>query len=503
MADKKYFDVYSEHLSAKIEKNPIDADVQEKILERTLHKIETRTKDQKYQSHEKQESYENRENQLRYQRQSPKWIKSKRKSLVAACFILLFLSGFVNATPVNALYRSIFQFIPGVGIVKSEENMGISRATSHAYRVTSNAQFIEIKYAYVQNKTLVFSALTNIDHSAPKVTMDSSGKKTVISGKSKLGVYLWSEDQKIYLTDYTVASSNGTDVKKIEGTFYLEKVLEDSKVTLGIDDFDASIELELEEIKADDAPDKLGNSLFIGDLLIFADLERDGDVATLNMSSVLPSEYQNLRFYLFDDEQKIYNSSIQIMDGDGNRYYPDEKKREANNADIDTFYFNIPEHITGLKVIVPQMIFDTKVMGEIKVKSPKWGEYIKVDQHYNMGEIDLEFKGLTLVSKENDVTLKAIGEDALRFDFTAAYKAGSKQSIFQVHPDIQVKRGFKYVRTSSMGIAPYWMPEQTEGHYYCVLDEQEDVAKLSVEIRSSNVLKGPYEIRIENKKMEP
>lgn len=478
MSDKKYFDIYTEHIKDGVQVGQIDAAAQKRILEKTLKKNEMSSKDQKHHF---------------------KWIKHKKKFLVAACFTLLLLSGFINATPVNALYQSLFQFIPGFGIVKSEEDMSISRATTQSYRVTSNAHFFEIKYAYVQNKTLVISALTNIDYSSPKMTMDSTGKRIGISGKAKLGLYLWMDGEKTYLNNYSEASSNGTDVKKILGTFYLEKVLEDSKITLGIDDFDAPIELELDEVKADDAPSNLGNCLFIEDMLIFADLEREGDVAMLNMSSVLPSEYQNLRFYLFDEEQKIYNSSIQIIDVDGNRYYPDEKKRQYNNADIDTFYFDIPEHIKGLKVIIPQMIYDTKAMGEVKVKKPKWGEYIKVDQSYNIGEIELNFKGLTLISKENDEILKAIGEDALRFDFTATYKTGSKQRVFQVHPDIKVKKGFEYVRTSSMGIAPYWTSEQNEGCYYSSFDQQDDATKLSVEIRGSNVLIGPYEIVIEDK----
>ncbi|GAU78874.1 hypothetical protein [Fusibacter sp. 3D3] len=476
MFDKKYLDAYSEHVKAEFEDEHLEANAQERILEKTFKKIELSSKGQKYRF---------------------KGIKQKKKSIVVACFLLLILSGFINATPVNALYQSIFQFIPGFGIVKSEEDMSISRATTQSYRMASNGAFIEIKYAYVQNNSFVISALTNINYGSSMMTMDGTGERIGVSGKSKLGLYLLIDGEKTYASHYVEASSYGTDVKKISGTFYLEKALKTSIVTLGIDDFEAPIEIVLEEVKAGDAPDKLGNGLFIDDIFIFADLKREGDVAILNMSSVLPSEYRNLRFYLFDDEKAFYASSIQIIDSEGNGYYPNEKKRQYNNADIDTFYFDIPEHKTGLKVVIPQMIYDTKVMGEVKVKKPKLGEYIAVDQRYKIGEIELNFKGLAFVSKENDETLKAIGEDALRYDFEATYQANSKQSVFQVFPEIKVKTGFEYARTNSMGIAPYWTSKQRAGCYYSVFDAQDKATKLSIEIKCSNVLIGPYELKIE------
>ena len=44
------------------------------------------------------------------------------KNIAAAFLLLLFLSAFVPGTPVNALCKAVFSFIPGVGVVKTEEN---------------------------------------------------------------------------------------------------------------------------------------------------------------------------------------------------------------------------------------------------------------------------------------------------------------------------------------------------------------------------------------------
>lgn len=422
------------------------------------------------------------------------------KVAVAACFVLLILSGFIPSTPIHAFVQNVFQLIPGLGIIQNEENQRISLATTKAYKEESEGAFLEIKYAYVMNKVLQINAVTNIGYSEMDFTnKEEMLKKAAGEGETPLRLYLLSGSKKIYLQNYTVAGpSMETGAMKFTGSLPLnEDLLQQTSLIIGFDHFEKQIQLNLENVEEGLYPDTMGSCLMIDDLLVFADLQRSGNLAVLNLSSVHPKQTRNLRFDPFDFEKEMFSSSIQMIDSEGTIYYPNDQLREENNDSENSFYFEIPSDQAGLKVVIPQIFYDTWGIGDIKVPMPRLNETIAVNEKFECETTKIVFEGLTLLPKDNEVVSSEFGEDTLKLDFSAQGQ-NSMVKVLRVMPEIKVKDGFEYYGTSSHGYAALWDAELQEGSYYTVFDKMEEVSKILVEIETENVMVGPFEIEIKD-----
>lgn len=477
MTRERHFDDYMEKI--KIETEEISELSHQRIIDSTLNRINTDTEDHK-------------------EKPIVRWHKTRY--IAAVCIMLILLSGLIPSTPVNALYRNIFKFIPGVGIVESEEGYNISLATGKSYRIESDNGFLEIKYAYILNDMLYISAVSNVGYTDIE---DFSNKEEVLEkfhDDSFPRIYILSGDEKIYIKNYMRSGPvRETGAAKMSGAFFLEgELLNETIFVLGIDGLEKQVSLVLEDLEDGYSPGELGNYLYIDDVLIFADLNRDGDIAVLNMSSVIPEQYYQLRFHMYDSESDLYGAGIKILDNTGVSYYPNDDMRKNNNDTGNNFYFEIPEEAEGLKVVIPQIFYDTRVIGDTVVKMPKLDEYIPVDEVFVFDSMRINFKGLTLLSYEDDdIVDREFGEDTLRLDFEADYDEGSIHRVSRIVPRISIKRAFNdYDLTSAHGHFPYWELNQQEGSYYTIFDGMEDASKVLVEIKMTNTVIGPFEIEL-------
>lgn len=400
MTGERYFDEYMDKIKVEVEE--ISESLQQRIVESTFNKITEDNTDHK-------------------EKKIVRW--KKVKYIAVICLALILLSGLIPSTPVNALYRSVFKFIPGVGIVESEEDSSISMATGQSYKVESENGFLEIKYAYIQNDWLYISAVSNVGYTDIK---DLTNKEEVLKKSdddSFPRIYMLSGDEKKHIKNYVRSGpSLETGAAKISGAFFLEgELLDETIFVLGIDGLEKQVSVELENLEEGYLPDEFGSCLYIDDVLIFADIHRNGNVAILNMSSIIPEQYDRLRFHMYDSEKELFKSGIKIVDDVGKSYYPNEDMRKENNDNVNNFYFEIPKDAVGLKVVIPQIFYYTDVIGDTEVKMPKLNEYISVDEIFDFDTMKIIFKGLTLLSEEDEIVEREFGEDTLRLDFKAVY----------------------------------------------------------------------------------
>ena len=477
MSDNKNFDEYIEKLEYRDE--IISHDSRKNILDSTRKKIENDSK-----------TITNKRNNR----------KRTVSYAAAACIAMILLSGLIPSTPIFALYQSVFQFIPGVGVVKTEEDTSIYLATDQAYKLEEEEGFLEVKYAYASGNSLNISIVTDI----PFASLNLKSKEDIlkeVAGENELGLYLYLiiDNKKIYLNNYSMSGpSSLTGVVKIEGAVEIEKKIENKTIVIGMDRIINQLEVQMTNVQENVLPSVLGKTLNIDDFLIFADFKRYEDISVLSLSSVLPEEYMNFRAYLFEDEKEIFDSGIYILDDSGNSYFPNDELREANNDSINNFYFNIPANVTGLILKIPQIFYDTGIIGQMKVKMPKNGDSIAVNASYSIGDMQIHFDSLSFVSVNDDeIVSKEFGEETLRLDFSTATEGKSDHRVYRIMPNIKVKEGFRYVGVSSHGYAAYWNEMNQSGEYYTVFDDMKDTKKILVEIKVCNVIYGPFEIELD------
>lgn len=94
------------------------------------------------------------------------------------------------------------------------------------------------------------------------------------------------------------------------------------------------------------------------------------------------------------------------------------------------------------------------------------------------------------IAKKHDIS-------KVRLDFKATIDGESNHRVLKIVPKIKLKEGFNYYSVSSHGYSPYWEAMNQEGVYYTVFDDMNEVSKVLVEIKTSNVIIGPYEINLE------
>ena len=219
------------------------------------------------------------------------------RNIAAACILVIAVSAFIPSTPVNALYQKIFSFIPGVGVVQSEQDRGEIRSVlEKPVKVTDGDEFIEVKTAYVMDHTLNVSVITNVGAMDTGEWKDAAEFKKFFAGETSPGIYLLSGSERVKANHVMRSGpSYETRVYSIDAGFILnDGDFNMQRFELEIEGFDKTVEIDMTPVKSGIIPQDMGNVAMIGDMMIFADFNRRDDVLEVLLSAVSPKEYKNI-----------------------------------------------------------------------------------------------------------------------------------------------------------------------------------------------------------------
>ncbi len=427
------------------------------------------------------------------------WFYFKR--IAAACLILAALSAFIPNTPVNALCQKIFSFIPGIGIVQNLENdVRISRVLENPVKVMDGEQFVEFKTAYITDKTLNISMKTNVGAIDAGEFADPAEFKKFFAGETAPKLYLHGTNGKVKAGHTSWAGpSFETRVYSVDASFYLEDNDIDGQVfRFELEGFSKTVELTMVSVSSGTSPESLGNIAIIDNVMVFANVSREGDVLEVLLSSVAPKEYKNIRFHLFDEEKRLFDG-VHMVDKEGNIYMPDEEMRMLNNSDVNNLYFIIPEEKEELKLVIPQILYNRVYDDDdIKIAMPKPGKEKQINKEWNLGGGTLTLEKASVIPS-NDPMLP---EEFKKFDcikIDANYEPGqnARERVLRVLPNIEVPDGWiDYTMTSQSTYAELWNDEQG-GYSITAFDGMETAKKIRLKFDVEFAMKGPWAIDIE------
>ncbi len=428
------------------------------------------------------------------------WFYFKR--IAAACLILAALSAFIPNTPVNALCQKIFSFIPGIGIVQNPENdVRISRVLGKRVKVTDGKQFIEFKTAYITDKTLNISMKTNIGAIDAGEFADPAEFKKFFAGETAPKLYLLGANGKIK-SSHSVwgGPSYETRVYSVDASFYLvDNDIDDQVFRFELEGFSKTIELTMVPVSSGTSPESLGNVAVIDNVMVFANVSREGDVLEVLLSSVAPKDYKNIRFHLFDEEKRLFERGVHIIDKEGNIYEPDEGMRKLNNSDINNLYFEIPEGKEELKLVIPQILYN-RVYDEddIKIAMPKPGKDKEMNKEWNLGEGTLTIEKASIIPSNDPMLPDEFKKyDCIKID--ANYKPGqnSREIALRVLPKVEVPDSWiDYTMTSQSTYAELWNVVQ-RGYSITAFDGMETTRKILLKFDVEFAMKGSWVIDME------
>ena len=427
------------------------------------------------------------------------------KNIAAGILIIFVLSAFIPNTPVNALYQKFFAFIPGIGVVQTAENdNAIISSIAEPIKVIDGGKFLEIKSAYVikneNNYELNISIITNIGIDE---NLDLKDKETVLgffSVETMPHIYLISNDQRVPLENYITGSpSMETRAYKINGGFILPEILKNkNSFQISMDGFKKTATIKLSPIKQGVLPETMGSEIIVDDFIIFADVNRNKDVLSVDLSSVAPKEYKNIRFSLFDFEKELFKNGVFIKDNEGNIYIQNETLKKQNNGGKNTFYFDIPEGVNHLKIVIPQFFYQKDYKSELKMKIPKNNEEVILNKKYNTGDSEIIIQKASMLSKNSEILTDDFKMyDCLKIDFGATQVKDSNERVLQILPIINVpSKIFKFAPTSFSANCDLWPLENQKGYTLIEFDNMSTTNKVLINLDIKFTRIGPFEIEV-------
>lgn len=424
------------------------------------------------------------------------------KRITVACIILAALSAFIPETPVNALCQKLFSFIPGIGIVQNSDETGLVKGVlDKPVKIVEGEQFVEIKSAYITDKTLRMSIKTNVGAVDAGEFTDVTEFKKFFAGETAPGIYLLSGNEKIKSSHSSWGGpSFETRVYSIDTNFYLGDAFIDKQVfKLELEGFNRVIEIALSPVNSGTTPETMGNVAIIDNVMVFVNINRQGDVLEVLLSSVAPEDYKDIRFHLFDHENQLFKSSIHIVDKDGNTYEPNDEMRKQNNSSMDNYYFVIPHDIHGLKLIVPQILYNKRnYENDIKITMPKLGKEQKINIELDLsGSLILIEKASIIPSNDPLLPEEFKKYDCLKIDASAKVNNNARETVCRVIPNVEVPDGvFGYVMTSQSVNSELWDSNQ-RGYSLTVFEKMETTKKILLKFDVEYAMTGPWEFKIQ------
>lgn len=423
------------------------------------------------------------------------------KSIAAACILLVALSAFIPNSPVNALCKRIFSFIPGVGIVQNSDGVNkIKAVLNEPVKVLSGDEFVEIKTAYITDNTLRISLKTNVGAVDAEEIEDSMEFKRFFAGETAPTLYLVGANGKTK-SSHSVwgGPSFETRVYTMDASFILEEVSIISEVyKFEMAGFNQLIEIAMSPVNSVTNPESISNVAVIDNIMVFANISRGKGILEVLLSSVAPEEYKDIRFHLFDHEAQLFNSGVKVIDEDGMTYMPDEKLRENNNGNIGSLYFNIPDEARGLKLIVPQILYNKRnYENGIKISIPKIGHEKRINKKLDLPGSKIIIETASIVPVGDPLLPDGFREfDCLRIDAVAVVGNNKREMVLRIIPRIEVPdSGFGYNSTSQSSYAELWDSDQ-KGYSITSFDGLTSTKKILINFDVEYAMEGPWIINL-------
>jgi hypothetical protein len=420
----------------------------------------------------------------------------------AACMILAVLSSFIPNTPAYAFRQVILSYIPGIGVVQTtDESDTVTSVLTEPVKVTDGEKFVEIRSAFIRGNVLTISGITNVGAIDTKDFKNVKEFKEFFSGETAPFIYLIRDNERTKDRYQTWAGpSYETRVYRMNAYFYLNEDTPADTYLFEMDDFDKSIEIVLSPVKTGVMPEEIGNAAIIDDVMIFAHTIREEDIVEVLVSIVAPSEYIHQRSYLFDHEKKLFESGVYLTDQSGTRYEPDENLRKSRDEDIYAFYFHVPEDREGLKLVVPQILFQMEYKEDnIKITMPKENKETHINKKIQLGSHSISMDRASMIPAGSEILPDEFKpSDCLMIDASAATEISSRESILRIIPDIKAVDSPFHSKPVSQAInAEFWDPKQHNGYSLVSFDNMQETKKIIVNFAAEISMAGPWEIELE------
>lgn len=468
MPENKYLDSFTDGI--KESGFTIDSEMKRKILRRTHRKIRNQ------------------------------WLGFKVTA--AACIILAAVSAFIPNTAANAFCRRLFSFIPGLGVIENSEETGIVRSVlDNPVKVVDGEEFVEIKTAYIIDKTLSVSVNTNVGAAGAGEFEDPAEFKKFFAGETAPAFYLISGTEKIKSSRTSrTGPSFETRNYSMDAAFYFEDDYTGEKTfRFQMQGFDKEIEIVMTPVGAGASPESFGNTAVIDNVIVFADVKRDGGVLEVLLSSAAPKDFENISFHLSDSEKGLFESGVYMTDRDGELYLPNDELREKNNDSMNHFYFMIPADKEGLELVVPQILYSGTYRGtDMKISMPEPGREQKINKALDLPGSTVLIEKASIVPQNDPLLPEELRSfDCLRID-AGAKNDGSREKVCRVIPDIEVRTGIfsGYMPVSQSTYAEHWNSVQ-KGYSLTSFEGLDSTRKISISFDVEYAMTGPWKIRIQ------
>lgn len=429
-----------------------------------------------------------------------KWMSIR--NIAAACVLFAALASFIPNTPVYALRQKLFSFIPGVGVVQSDsEDTTIRSVLGKPVKLVDGETFAEVKTAYIKGNSLIISAITNAGAVGAGKFEDPKEFKEFFAGETAPQLYLIDGENRIKPGQVVWGGpSLETRVYTMQAFFRLsEEDNEKGTFKLEIEGIKGQLQIALSPVKSNYEPEDMGNTAVVDNVMLFADISRQGSLLQVLLSSVAPNTFKNVRMHLFDDEKSIFESGIYLMDSDGVRYEEDEGLRKQNNGSYNTFFFNVPEHKKGLRLVVPQILYNKEYKERnIKIYMPKPGKNVVINKELNLGETILMVETASVVTAQDPLLPDEFrNNDCMRMDISVKPAVNSRETILRAWPQIEVPHNvFGYLGVSYSTYAQLWGSKQQSGYSLTYFDDMHKTKKIMLNFNIQCAMTGPWEIEI-------
>lgn len=419
------------------------------------------------------------------------------KNIIITSILVVLLSGLIPSTPVNALYHSVFQRIPGYGVVETDADYYIKAASNDYVRIEEEGVFLEIRYAYIADDYLTISAVTNarLSHISNPNNKEAVLEIVDVDDFGRLHVVI--DGEIIELQGGLVAVGSGAGYTT-EGHFYLEGDLSDIRTfEIGVDGMTDTAAVTLRDVSSSDIPEALGSSLVIGDMIIFTDLERVEDLAVVTVSIITPQSKEHARVYLHEYEEEFLKTPIVIRDEFGQLYYSDKALRRQNFDDINRFYFEIPETSKNLELIIPMVLFTETYNSQMVVKIPTEDQAVSVNESYLAGESMITIEELVYLPKgQNDISEEFSDFARIMIKSHSEPIGETDERVMRVRYDMFKKNIFEYEELYFSNYSGLWPFENQSGQFVFPSDTVEDLKKIRLNLKVEKALLGPFVIEL-------
>ena len=477
MSEKKYLDAFVDTLDTN--NYEMDKALKQKILKKSLRKINRK--------------------------------KHTISIMIAACFTLLIVLPFIPNTPVYALWQNVFSFIPGIGVVQEDENTGnIVSVLKKPVMVTKGDIFVEIRTAFTTSNGLHVSGRTNVGTPDVSKVKDIQEHKKLLAfvagetGETHGKIFLLNDGDSIQAHLVGRAGPSMEGVYTIDASFALPDGAKHNTFYLEFEGFEAIIEIPMSSTTSSIMPSEMGNVVQIEEnVLIFADIYREGDLVEVLTSIVAPREYFDPRLYLFEFEKTLFETDVHLLDQYGNIYVPDNELRKQNKKSIHTFYFHVPQEKEDLKLVIPQLLYTSNRTSndiEIKMNMPQLDKDIDIDKAFMLGDMSILIQKASIVPADDESLTNEHfkGYDVLKINTQAIATKETNQMICRIIANVQIPDSWTKWRGISQAVSTdLWRPEQQSGYSLVMIDDLLDIRKMLLTFDVEFALIGPWDIALE------